>query len=41
MDKEDNVRKRKKARARKKALAIPTRDKMIKSPPICKAEGGN
>jgi len=36
MDKETDAEKRKKARARKKALAIPIRDKMMKSPPICK-----
>jgi len=36
MVEESDEKKRKKARARKKALAIPTRDKMIKSPPIFK-----
>lgn len=36
-DKERDERKRKKARARKKALAYPARDKMIKQPPMCKA----
>ena len=36
MDMECDEKKRKKDRARKKALSYPTRDKMIKSPPICK-----
>ena len=35
---ESDEAKKKKARARKKALAIPNRDKMIKTPPVMKAE---
>ena len=40
MSKESDIEKRKKDRARKKALSFPNRDKMIKSPPVCKAGGG-
>jgi len=36
MVKGSDVRKRKKARARKKALAIPTKHRMVVSPPISK-----
>jgi len=31
---------KKKKKGRVKALPFPAKDKMIKSPPICKAEGG-
>jgi len=40
MDMECDEKKRKKDRARKKALSYPTRDKMIKSPPLNKAMEG-
>lgn len=40
MSKESDTEKRRKARARKKALAFPNRDKMIKTPPVFKAGGG-
>jgi len=35
--KESDAEKRKKARARKKALAFPTQDRMMKQPPVFKA----
>ena len=41
MESDEKRKKEARAKRKRKALAYPSRDKMIKTPPEFKAEGGN